>query len=158
MSKQSSFMDDFRPIMPPLVRLLAGIIVLVVVQAVILGFPGITQVIPTSTITIASAVVFFLGLVVCGIVLKFGTQLAQGIGENYKSIKNWVPLLAYFFQMAALLILYTVSKPMVSSFFAGYPWAFPLIFLLIALLPTIRVVVQTVNNLEGHTNRHVLTN
>jgi hypothetical protein len=159
MSKQSSFMDDFRPIMPPLVRLLAGIIVLVVVQAVILGFPGISQFIPTTSITIASTVVFFLGLVVCGIVLKFGTQLSESVGETYKSIKNWAPLLAYFFQMAALFILYTISKPMVASTFASYPWAFPLIFLLIALMPTIRVVVRVVNNLEGHnTNRHLLTN
>jgi hypothetical protein len=158
MSKQSSFMDDFRPIMPPLIRLLAGIIVLVVVQAVILGFPGISQFIPTTSITIASTVVFFLGLVVCGIVLKFGTQLSESAGETYKSIKNWSPLLAYFFQMAALFILYTISKPVVASSFASYPWAFPLIFLLIALMPTIRVVIRIVNNLEGHnTTKHLLT-
>jgi hypothetical protein len=159
MSKHSSFMDDFRPIMPPLIRLLAGVIVLVVLQAVVLGFPGITQLIPTTTIAVSSLVVFFLGLVVCGIVLKFGTQLSEGIGENYKSVKNWAPLLAYFFQMAALFILYTISKPMVTSFFAGYPWAFPLIFVLIAIVPTVRVVVRIVNNLEGHnTTRHLLTN
>lgn len=160
MSKQqSSFMDDLRPIMPPLVRLIAGIIVLVVLQAVVLGFPGITQLIPNSTIAISSLVVFFLGIVVCGIVLKFGTQLAESLGDAYKSIKNWAPLVAYFFQMAALLILYTISKPMVISYFASYPWAYPLLFLLIALLPTIRVVVGIVNNLEGHnTSRHVLTN
>jgi hypothetical protein len=158
MSKQSSIMDDFRPIMPPLIRLLAGIIVLVVVQAVILGFPGITQLIHTSTITIASIVVFLLGLVVAGVVLKFGTQLSDSLGETYKNYKPWVPLLAYLFQMTALVILYTVSKPLV-SFFATAPWAYPLLFLLIALVQTIRVVIRIVNNLEGHnTSRHVLTN
>src|SRR6266566_3606742 len=64
MSKQSSVMDDLRPIMPPLIRLLAGIIVLVVIQATVLGFPGITALIPTTTFTIAALVVFTLGLVV----------------------------------------------------------------------------------------------
>jgi hypothetical protein len=152
-------MDDFRPIMPPLIRLLAGIIVLVVVQAVILGFPGITQLIPTSTISIASMVVFLLGLVVAGVVLKFGTQLSDSLGETYKNYKTWIPLLAYLFQMTALVILYNVSKPLVTSFFATAPWAYPLLFLLIALVPTIRVVIRVVNNLEGHnTSRHVLTN
>lgn len=159
MSKQSSLMDDFRPIMPPLIRLLAGIIVLVVIQATVLGFPGITQLIPSTSIAIASMVVFTLGLVVAGIVLKFGSQLADSLGEAYKSIKNWAPLVAYFFQMAALLILYTVSKPIVISWFATVPWAYPLLFLLLALVPTIKVVVKIVNNLSGHSNtRHLLTN
>jgi hypothetical protein len=159
MSKHSSFMDDFRPIMPPLIRLLAGIIVLIVIQATVLGFPGITQFIPTTTITIASMIIFALGLVVAGVVLKFGTQLAESLGEAYKSAKTWAPLLAYLFQMAALLILYTVSKPVVSSFFAGFPWAYPLLFLLVALVPTIRVVVRIVNGLERRsTPRHLLTN
>ena len=158
LSKQSSLMDDFRPIMPPLIRLLAGIIVLVVIQATVLGFPGITQVIPMTTVTIASMVIFMLGLVVAGIVLKFGTQLAETLGENYKGYKTWTPLLAYLFQMAALLILYTVSKPLVSSFFSSAPWAYPLIFLLIALVPTMRVVVRTINALEGHNTRRLLTN
>ena len=153
-------MDDLRPIMPPLVRLLAGIIVLVVLQAVVLGFPGITQLIPTTTIAISSVVIFLLGLVVCGIVLKFGTQLSESLGDAYKSVKSWAPVLAYFFQLAALLILYTVSKPMVASYFASYPWAYPLIFLLIAIVPTIRVVARVINNLEGHstTTKHLLTN
>lgn len=154
-------MDDFRPIMPPLVRLLAGIIVLIVVQATVLGFPGITQFIPATTVTIASIVVFMLGLVVAGIVLKFGTQLSEAVGDAYKSLKTWIPLLAYLFQMASLLILYTVSKPVVSSYFASFPWAYPLLFLLVALAPTIKVVVKTINALEGHnttTTRQLLTN
>ncbi len=159
MSKQSSMMDDFRPIMPPLVRLLAGIIVLVVIQAAVLGFPGITQFIPTTTITIASMVIFTIGLVVAGIVLKFGTQLSDSLGETYKGYKTWTPLLGYLFQMAALLILYTVSKPLVITFFASAPWAYPLIFLLVALAPTIKVVVRIVNALEGHnTSKRLLTN
>jgi hypothetical protein len=159
MSKHSGTMDDFRPIMAPLIRLLAGIIVLVVIQATVLGFPGITQLVPTTSITIASMIVFFLGLVVAGIVLKFGTQLAESAGDAWRSLKNWVPLLAYLFQMIALLIVYVVSRPVVSSFFASIPWAYPLLFLLVALAPTIKVVVNTINNLEGKTSpRHVLTN
>jgi hypothetical protein len=159
MSKQSNLMDDFRPIMPPLIRLLAGIIVLIVIQAAVLGFPGITQFIPTTTITIASMVIFTIGLVVAGIVLKFGTQLSDSLGDTYKSYKTWTPLLGYLFQMASLLILYTVSKPLVVTFFASAPWAYPLIFLLVALAPTIKVVVKIVNALEGHnTSKHLLTN
>jgi hypothetical protein len=159
MSKHSSMTDDFRPIMPPLIRLLAGIIVLVVIQATVLGFPGITQLIPTTSITIASMIVFFLGLIVAGIVLKFGTQLAESAGEAWKSMKAWTALLAYLFQMIALLIVYVVSKPVVSSFFASIPWAYPLLFLLVALAPTIKVVVNTINNLEGKTStKHLLTN
>ena len=142
-------MDNFRPIMPPLIRLLAGIIVLIVIQATVLGFPGITQFIPGTSLTIASMILFTLGLVVAGIVLKFGTQLAESLGDAYKRYRTWTPLLAYLFQMTALFILYTVSKPVTSSFFASVPWAYPLLFLLIALAPTIKVVVRLVSGLEG---------
>jgi hypothetical protein len=159
MSKQSSLMDDFRPIMPPLIRLIAGIIVLVVIQATVLGFPGITALIPTTTFTIAALVVFTLGLIVSAIVLKFGTQLATGVGEAYKSYRSFTPLLAWLFQMVALVILYDVSKPITASYFATIPWAYPLIFLLIALGPTIKVVMNTVNALEGkNTSKHLLNN
>src|SRR3989442_637293 len=92
-SKQSSLMDDFRPIMPPLIRLIAGIIVLVVIQATVLGFPGITALIPTTTFTIAALIVFTLGLIVSAIVLKFGTQLATSVGEAYKSYRNITPIM-----------------------------------------------------------------
>ena len=159
MSRQSSMMDNFRPIMPPLIRLLAGIIVLIVIQATVLGFPGITQLIPSTNLTIASMILFTLGLVVAGIVLKFGTQLAESLGDAYKSYRTWTPLLAWLFQMTALFILYTVSKPVTSSFFASVPWAYPLLFLLIALLPTIKVVIRLVNGLEGrNTPRRLQTN
>jgi hypothetical protein len=160
MSKQSSLMDDFRPIMPPLIRLIAGIIVLVVIQATVLGFPGITALIPTTTtFTIAALVVFTLGLIVSAIVLKFGTQLATSVGEAYKSYRSFTPLLAWLFQMIALVILYDVSKPITASYLATIPWAYPLIFLLIALGPTIKVFINTVNALEGkNTSKHLLSN
>jgi hypothetical protein len=159
LSKQSSLVDDFRPIMPPLIRLIAGIIVLVVIQATVLGFPGITALIPSTTFTIAALVVFTLGLIVSAIVLKFGTQLATSVGEAYKSYHSFTPLLAWLFQMIALVILYNVSKPITASYFATIPWAYPLIFLLIAIGPTIKVVMNTVNALEGKsTSKHLLSN
>jgi len=152
-------MDDFRPIMPPLIRLLAGIITLIVIQSVVLGFPGITALIPSTSITIASMTIFTLGLIVSAIVVKFGTQLSNAIAETYKSYKAYVPLLAWMFQMAALLILYNVSKPVASGYFTSAPWAYPLIFLLVALAPTIKVVVKLVDALEGrNTSKHLLTN
>ena len=159
MSKQSSLMDDFRPIMPPLIRLLAGVIVLIVIQATILSFPGITQLIPTTGITIANVVIFTLGLVVAGIVLKYGTLLGDSIAEAYKEYKTWTPLVAWFFQIAALVILYNVSKAITASTFASVPWAYPLLFLLVALVPTIKVVMRLVSGLEGkNTTKHLLTN
>jgi len=152
-------MDDFRPIMPPLIRLLAGIITLIVIQSVVLGFPGITALIPYTTITIASMTIFMLGLIVSAIVVKFGTQLSNAIADTYKSYKAYVPLLAWMFQMAALLILYNVSKPVASGYFTSAPWAYPLIFLVVALAPTIKVVVKLVDALEGrNTSKHLLTN
>jgi hypothetical protein len=144
----------FEPMMPAFVRLIAGVIVLVIVEAVVLGFPGIAANITGSAISYADVVVFIIGLIVCFIVLKFGTQLANTISDAYKSYKSWTPLLAYFFQIIAIGILYAVTSPIAQPYFTSDPWAFPLIFLLIALIPTLKVVTSIIHALEGTSTRH----
>ena len=139
----------FAPVMPSFIRLIAGVIVLVVVEAVVLGFPGISSPITGSTISVANIVVFMIGLIVCFVVLKFGTQLANTVQDAYKTYKAWTPLLAFFFQIVAIGILYAVTVGIAAPYFAADPWAFPLIFLLIALIPTIKAVTSIVHALEG---------
>jgi hypothetical protein len=140
----------FAPVMPSFIRLVAGVIVLVIVEAVVLGFPGISNPIAgTNNISVANIVVFMLGLIVCFIILKFGTQLADTVSDAYKNYKTWTPLLAYFFQIVAIGILYAVTSGIAQPYFTAQPWAYPLIFLLIALIPTIKVVVNMVHALEG---------
>ncbi|HWY28121.1 MAG TPA: hypothetical protein VNW25_02565 [Candidatus Sulfotelmatobacter sp.] len=147
---------DFRPVMPSIIRLLAGIIVLIVVQSIVLGFPGITQTAPGTTFSIASFAIFTVGLVVAAVVLKYGTQLASAVSDTYKAYKAYAPVLAWIFQITALYIVYSVTKTMVSGFFANTPWAYPLIFLAMALIPTVKVVVTVVHALEGQ-NSHKQT-
>jgi hypothetical protein len=150
-------LDDFRPIMPSLIRLIAGIIVLFAVQAIILGFPGITQPIPNSTFTTSSIALFTIGLLGAIVVVKFGTQLSNAIAETYKAYRAYVPLLAYFFQIAALWILYQAAKGVSASIFTSAPWAYPMLFLLLGLIATLKVVVNTVHALEGQTSKHPVT-
>jgi hypothetical protein len=144
----------FEPVMPSFIRLVAGVIVLVIVEAVILGFPGIASNISGSTISVANVVVFVIGLIVCFIILKFGTQLADTVSDTYKAYKTWTPLLAYFFQIIAIGILYAVTSPIAQPYFAADPWAFPLIFLLIALIPTLKVVANIVHALDTGSSKH----
>ena len=140
--------------MPSFIRLVAGIIVLVVIEAVVLGFPGISSNLSGTTVSVASLAVFVIGLVVCFVVLKFGTQLANTVSDGYKKYRDWTPLLAYFFQILAIWILYMVTNPIAQPSFAADPWALPLIFLLIALVPTLKVVANIIHTLEGSTARH----
>jgi hypothetical protein len=144
----------FEPVMPAFIRLIAGVIVLVIVEAVVLGFPGIAANITGSTISYSDIVVFMIGLIVSLIVLKFGTQLANTMSDAYKSYKTWAPLLAYFFQIIAIGILYAVTSPIAQPYFTSDPWAFPLIFLLIALIPTLKVVTNIIHALEGTSTKH----
>ena len=156
MSKNTGMMDDLRPILPSFIRLLAAAIVLIAVQSIVLGFPGINQPVFNSTYTTAGLAVFALGLVGALAVLKFGTQLANAAGEAYRSIKDYAPLLGWFFQIAALYILYIACKGITGSVFNNAPWAYPLIFLVLAIIPTVKAVVSVVHAFEGHTVRHSL--
>jgi hypothetical protein len=147
---------DFRPVMPSIIRLLAGIIVLIVVQSIVLGFPGITQTVPGTAFSIASFAIFTVGLIVAAVVLKYGTQLANAVSDTYKAYRAYAPVLAWIFQITALYIVYSVTKTMVSGFFASTPWVYPLIFLAMALIPTVKVVETVVHALEGQ-NAHKQT-
>jgi len=140
---------DFRPILPSIIRLLTGIIVLIVVQSIVLGLPGISQTVQGTSFSVASFAIFTVGLVVAAVVLKYGTQLASAVSDTYKAYRAYAPVLAWIFQLMALYILYSVSKTMVSGFFASAPWAYPLIFLAMALIPTVKVVLTVVHALEG---------
>src|SRR5467141_244791 len=147
---------DFRPLLPSIIRLLAGIIVLIVVQSIGVCLPGISQTVQGTSFSVASFAIFTVGLVVAAVVLKYGTQLASAVSDTYKAYRAYAPVLAWIFQVMALYILYSVSKTMVSGFFASTPWAYPLIFLAMALIPTIKVVVTVLHALEGQ-NAHKQT-
>jgi hypothetical protein len=149
-------MDDLRPVLPPFIRLIAAAIVLIAVQSIILGFPGINQPVLNSGYTTAAIAVFAIGLVGAIVLLKFGTQLANAAGEAYNSIKDYTPLLGWFFQIAALYILYIACKGIAGNIFASAPWAYPMIFLALAVIPTVKAVMNVVHSLEGHTVRQSL--
>ncbi len=154
-STPNSSWGAFTPVMPAFIRLILGVIVLVVVEAVVLGFPGISTNISGTQISGANIAVFTIGLIVSFIVLKFGTQLANAVSDAYKAYRTWTPLLAYFFQIVAIGILYAVTNGIATPYFTSQPWAYPLIFLLIALIPTLKVVVNLVHALDGtSTSKH----
>jgi hypothetical protein len=98
---------------------------------------------------------FAVGLIVAVVVLKYGTQLAAAVSDTYRNYKAIAPVLAWIFQLTALYILYSVTKTMVASFFASAPWAYPLIFLAMALIPTIKVVVAVVHAFEGQNKQSI---
>ncbi|SRR5712692_50766 len=150
-STSNSSWGAMTPIMPAFIRLIIGVIVLVVVEVVVLGFPGIYNNISGTQVTGANVAVFFIGLIVALILVKFGTQLTNAVSDAYKAYKNWTPLLGYFFQIVAIVILYSVTAGVASPYFASAPYAYPLIFLLLALVPTIKVAVNLVHAFEGST-------
>ena len=158
MSKNQGTSGGFQSILPSLLRLLVGIIVLIVVQDIILGFQGMAQTLPTTSITMAELTSFAVGVIAAMVVLKYGPQLSTSIADAYYSVKAYIPLLTYFFQIAALWLLYVSAKGVSSSLFTSAPWAYPLIFLALAIVPTVRVVASIVQSFEGqnvHNSRHV---
>ena len=142
-------MASFRPLMPSFIRLIASVVVLVVVEGVVLGFPGINQSIYSTTVTVANIAVLCIGLIVALVVLKFGTQFSNAFADAYHKYTTFTPVLAWIFQIIGLWILYAVSAPVVAPAFVAAPYAYPLIFLLIALFPTMRVVMTVVHSLEA---------
>jgi hypothetical protein len=137
--------------MPAFIRLVVGVIVLLVVELVVTGFPGLYNLISGTQVTGLDVALFIIGLIAALIILKFGTQLTNAVSDAYKAYKNWTPLLGYFFQITAIVIIYSVSYSLAAPYLGSAPWTFSLIFLLIALVPTIKVTVNLVHAFEGST-------
>jgi len=146
-------MASFRPLMPSFIRLIASVVVLVVVESVVLNFQGINAFV-YSTVTVANIAVLWIGLIVALVVLKFGTQFSNAFSDAYRKYNTFTPVLAWIFQIIGLWILYAVSAPVVAPAFTAAPYAYPLIFLLIALFPTMKVVMNVVHDLEGPAAKH----
>src|SRR2546427_11529904 len=106
-SGSNSTWGAFTPVMPAFIRLIAGVIVLVIIEAVVLGFPGIGQNISGSTISIANIAVFMIGLVVALIVFKFGKQLSKTGSDAYKKYQAGGPFLGYNFPIIAIVNLFS---------------------------------------------------
>ncbi|HZD12892.1 MAG TPA: hypothetical protein VE177_05165 [Candidatus Binatus sp.] len=150
MSKHQGTSDGFNSLLPSLIRLIAGVIVLYVVGNIILGLPDMTRTVPgAGSLTAATLAGLAIGLVTVLVVLKFGTQFSNAVAEGYQSVKQWTPLLTYFFQLVSLWMLYNTLQGMSSGVFTSAPWAYPLIFLALAIIPTIRVLANIVQSFEG---------
>jgi hypothetical protein len=137
--------------MPAFIRLIISVTVLLIIEGVVLSFTGINQPISGTSISMGNIAVFFIGLTVAFIVLKYGHQLSSAVYDAYKAYRTWTPLLGYFFQLVFVVILYAVTNALVSTYFLSAPWVIPLIFLLMALIPTFNVTTNIVRNFEGPT-------
>ncbi|TMI37651.1 hypothetical protein E6H23_11390 [Candidatus Bathyarchaeota archaeon] len=115
----------FQPLVPSLLRLFAGILVLVVLESIVLGFPGLSQTIRT--------------------------QLSSAASDAYNTFKKFEELAVLVFLIAALYISYITSRTLVtaSGIFTGLPWAYPMIFVIIGLVSTVKVVINTIHTIEG---------
>lgn len=148
-STASSTWGSFTPAMPAFIRLIVSVTVLLIIEGVVLSFTGINQQLSGSSISTGSIAVFIIGLACAFIVLKYGHQLSSAVYDAYKAYRTWTPLLGYFFQLAFVIILYAVTNGLVSSYFLSAPWVIPLLFLLMALIPTFNVTTNIVHNFEG---------
>src|SRR2546425_9031156 len=93
-SGSNSTWGAFTPVMPAFIRLIAGVIVLVVIEAVLVGFSGVSQNISSSTILNSKNLGFIIGLVVGLIVFQFRTQLSKTGSGAYKKYQAWVSILS----------------------------------------------------------------
>jgi hypothetical protein len=149
-------LGSFRPLAPSFMRLVAGTIVLYILETIVLGFQGLSQTLPSSSITISNLIISLIGFVASIIVFRYGTELSNAAGDAYDSFKNFQELLNWIFQIAALYILYTTTRALVaaSGVFRGLPWAYPMIFAIVGLIPTVKVVVYYIHKVEGGGQRH----
>src|SRR2546426_10860585 len=84
-SGSNSTWGAFTPVMPAFIRLIAGVIVLVIIEAVVFCFPGFSHNIPRSTISISKISEFIIWLVVGLMVFELLIQISETVSDPYNN-------------------------------------------------------------------------
>lgn len=142
----------------PIVKLLLALIGLFVIRFIVVRLPGLETAVPQTPITFATLAGTLITLVMIAIIVNFGREIeprikkaisgsADVVSDMAASVKFLVFLLAIFIAydgLASALVPFLVPDP--------GRWIYDVVFLLVALIPTILIAQNLFGNLDEATD------
>lgn len=130
------------------VRLIVSLVVLGVINAIISSLPGIGTFIPNWPISIAAIVSVVIGIIMIGIVLRFGKDFAEATKTAIPSYPEMVVIISNLILIGVIWIAYTSFDSAIIPFMSGLTVVYPLVFLAFAILPGVRAMTALVNSID----------
>jgi len=130
--------DKSRMLYPSIIRLIVLLVVLGIIYIVLVSLPGMgeTTLGKVKNSAIVSAI---FGLVVASIVFKFALEVNSPIRSALPPHPEIAVVITNLLFVGAIWVVYVSLSGVVTPSLTDGSWAYPLLFLAIALVPTIRI-------------------
>jgi len=127
-----------RVLFPPIVRLIVWLVVLGIIYVVLISLPGMGK-ITLGEVKNSAIVSAIIGLVVASIVFKFAREVNSPIRSTLPPHPEIAVVITNLLFVVAILVAYISLGGVITPSLTDGAWAYPLFFLVIALVPTIRI-------------------
>lgn len=132
--------EKIADIFTPIIKLIIRLLVLGVVKVIVNNLPGITTIIPTSSISIATIADLVIALVIVSIVVKFGREIKPLLNKNLPGFPELSIIVSYAVILVAVIIGYGSFGSLVLPLLGNNQWVYHIAFLAIALIPSVKII------------------
>lgn len=142
----------------PIVKLILALIALFVLRFIITNLPGLGTEIPGTPIAFSTLAGGVITLVMVGIILNFGREIEprieRAVNGPREVVEDMATIAKFLVFLVGIIIAYDGLSSLVLPFLVPDPgtWAYDVLFLLGALIPTIIIAQRMFENLEAMTD------
>lgn len=127
-----------RVLFPPIIRLIVLLVVLGIIYVVLISLPGMGK-ITLGEVKNSAIVSAIIGLVMANIVFKFAREVNSPIRSAIPPHPEIAVVVTNLLFVVAILVAYISLGGVITPSLTDGAWAYSLFFLVIALVPTIRI-------------------
>lgn len=142
----------------PVVKLFLALIALFVLRFIVTNLPGLGTEIPGAPVSFSTLAGGVITLVMVGIILNFGREIEPRIGRAVSGpadvVEDMATIAKFLVFLVSIIIAYGGLESLVLPFLIPDPgsWAYDVVFLLGALIPTVIIAQRMFENLEAMTD------
>lgn len=139
MAKLTSNRELYRPI----IRLAAGLIILLIVNWILVSLPMIKQlVIPGLPISGSGIVSLIIGIIMIYLFLGFRREFVPKVQATWPTYPEIEPIAHSAVNLVIIVVAYVMFDGFILPLMAGFRWLYSVIFLLIAIQPLYNLVMR----------------
>ncbi|MGA2368348.1 MAG: zinc ribbon domain-containing protein [Dehalococcoidia bacterium] len=136
-------MPETRGLFTLLVRLIVQIIILSVINLILIELPMLKAItIPGSPVTIPAVISLIIGAIMIGILLGFRLDFVPMLRRSFTGFPKAATIASSAIILGVIITAYTMFGAAVRPLMFQFAWAYPVIFLIIALWPLFTLITS----------------
>ena len=130
-----------RDIYGPIIRVIIPLVVLALINVILNNIPMVRDLsVPGLPINASGIISAIIGIIMIGILLNFKRSFSPKIKELFPQFTESGKIVDSAILLIIIIVMYLMFRGLIVPFMGGMVWLYAVIFLLIALYPTYRLV------------------